>query len=393
MDRRSFVKYSGIASSALFFPKFLRNAKLDIGANSKGRKLVVIQLSGGNDGLNTIIPINNDIYYKLRPSLSIPYSDAIKIEDEFGLNPGLEALRDLYNNGEWAIVNNVGYPNPDRSHFRSMDIWHTASGSEEYLQTGWLGRYLDHNCTGKADAHKALEINDELSLVLKGQSYNGFVMNDPKLLKRSLENPFVSKAPISDMNENLDYLYKVLADTKESADYIYERSKTYNSKVNYPQNEFGKSMKMVAELINGGNDSTVYYVSLSGFDTHVFQQGKQKRLLKNYAEAVSAFIKDLKGGNMMDETLIMTFSEFGRRVAQNASGGTDHGTANNIFLMGSKLKKAGIYGGVIDLEDLDNGDLKYKVDFRSVYADVIQNWLETDIDKVMKTSFEPLSIV
>ena len=394
MKRRSFITNSGIATGAMFFPQFLKAGIEGIVKNSGNKKLVVIQLSGGNDGLNTIIPHYNDIYYQLRPSISIGDDEAIKIHENFSLNPGLEAIQPLYDNGEWAIINNVGYPNPDRSHFRSMDIWHTASGSDKYLQSGWIGRYLDHNCSGSGDAHKALEINDELSLALKGKEYNGFVMNDVNTLKNSLKNPFLNDTEHQeDSNGNLNYLYKVLADTRQSADYLYEKSKIYRSKVDYPLGKFSKSLKMISELINSGNDSTIYYASLSGFDTHVFQMGKQKRLLKTYAEAVSAFIEDLKQNDQMDDVLIMTFSEFGRRVKQNASNGTDHGTANNVFIMGNNLKKAGMYSSEIDLEDLDDGDLKYKVDFRSVYADIIQNWMKADSKKILLEDFSPLGIV
>ena len=392
MDRRSFLINSSIASTALYFPKFLNfGLKENLGPSQK--KLVVIQLSGGNDGLNTIVPYTDDIYYKSRPSLSIHNSEVLSIHDHFGLNPALEALRSLYDNGEWTIVNNVGYPNPDRSHFRSMDIWHTASGSDKYMSTGWLGRYLDHKCNGKGDAHKALEINDKLSLALKGKEKNGFVMKDAKTLKNSLENPFLNFDNHSkNGNQNLDYLYKVLSDTKQSADYLYEKSRIYKSKVDYPLNPFSKSLKSVAELINSGNNSSIYYLSLGSFDTHVFQNATQKRLLKTYADSVSAFVKDLKENDKMDDVLIMTFSEFGRRVKQNASNGTDHGTANNVFLMGTNLKKQGIIGDQINLEDLDEGDLKYKIDFRNIYSDILNGWLDTD-SRMVVSDFMGLGLV
>jgi uncharacterized protein (DUF1501 family) len=275
-----------------------------------------------------------------------------------------------------------------------MDIWHTASGSDKYLSTGWLGRYLDHQCNGQGDAHKALEISDQLSLALKGEVYNGFVMKDAKTIKKSLENPFLTYDANYDLaNENLGYLYKVLADTKQSADYLHEKSKIYKSKTEYPLNPFGKSLKTVAELINSGNDSKIYYLSLGSFDTHVFQKPTQNRLLKVYAESVHAFIKDLKETGKMDDVLIMTFSEFGRRVAQNASNGTDHGTANNVFLMGTKLKKQGLYSDEIDLKDLDNGDLKYKIDFRSVYSDILKGWLDSDPNILIPNKFAGLGLV
>ena len=386
-----------MASTSIFVPAFLKAYQPERLFNSRsGKILVIVQLSGGNDGLNTVIPYRNDIYYQQRPTLAIPKNEVLQVSDQLGLNPVLSPLQSLYDEGLLSIVNNVGYPNPDRSHFRSMDIWHTASESDEYLSTGWLGRYLDSSCQGCQAAHHALEVDDELSLALKGQQKKGFAMSNPEQLKRQTNNPLLKHLAGQDHHdneENVAYLYKILADTYSSADYLSEKAKTYRSQVSYPVSAFGKRLKQVAELISADTDTRIYYVSLSGFDTHVNQKNQQERLLKQYAEGMKAFVKDLKQNKLLDDTLIMTFSEFGRRVKQNASRGTDHGTANNLFLMGGKLKNPGFYNEGPDLSTLDKGDLVYKVDFRDVYATILDNWLEGSSQQILNKSFRGLNFI
>ena len=386
-----------MASTSIFVPAFLKAYQPENVFNSRsGKILVIVQLSGGNDGLNTVIPYRNDIYYQQRPTLAIQKNEVLQVSDKLGLNPVLSPLQSLYDEGLLSIVNNVGYPNPDRSHFRSMDIWHTASESDAYLSTGWLGRYLDSSCQGCQAAHHALEVDDELSLALKGHHNKGFAMSNPEQLRRQTNNPLLkhlSEQTHHDHEENVAYLYKILADTYSSADYLSEKAKIYRSKVTYPITAFGKRLKQVAELISADTDTRIYYVSLSGFDTHVNQKNQQERLLKQYAEGMKAFVKDLKQNRLLDDTLIMTFSEFGRRVKQNASRGTDHGTANNLFLIGGKLKRPGFYNEGPDLTSLDKGDLIYKVDFRDVYATILDRWLEGSSKQILNKSFQGLNFI
>jgi uncharacterized protein (DUF1501 family) len=191
----------------------------------------------------------------------------------------------------------------------------------------------------------------------------------------------------------LNYLYKTLAEATSSADYIYDKSKIYQSGAAYPNSEFAGQLKTVAELINSGIETKVYYVSLSGFDTHVRQQTQHERLLSTYAEAAHAFVSDLEKNNRFQDVLIMTFSEFGRRVSQNASGGTDHGTANNLFVMGKNLKKKGFINGTPDLSKLDQGDLIHDVDFRSVYATILNKWLDTSSSSILNGQFKTLDFI
>ncbi|MEM0992072.1 MAG: DUF1501 domain-containing protein, partial [Bacteroidota bacterium] len=192
--------------------------------------------------------------------------------------------------------------------------------------------------------------------------------------------------------DNVAYLYKTMIETQQSANYLYEKSKVYTSEIEYPQNNFGKDLKQIAELITADTDTRIYYVSLSGFDTHAFQKNPQNRLLKQYADGVGAFVQDLKHNKLFNEVTILTFSEFGRRVRQNASGGTDHGTANNVFVMNGKLKTSGFYNAAPNLADLDNGDLKYEIDFRRVYASLLEDCLQSDAQAVLKGGFDKLKL-
>lgn len=396
MDRRKFLKQSSLASSLFFVPSFVR-AFEEVAANKLGyKRLVIIQLSGGNDGLNTVVPFRNDLYYKERPTLGLAQNDIIKLNDEVGLNASLAPLKRLYDKGYVSIINNVGYPNPIRSHFRSMDIWQTASDSNQYSQSGWIGRYLD---TYGKDPHSAIEIDDSLSLAMKGERMNAIATKDPKIMYNLSKGPYLKNINkhLTDKHlseHNLGYLYKSMIAAESSAKYIYETSKTVTSKKEYPKNKFGKQMKTTAQLINSHLQTKVYYTSLGGFDTHVNQKATQKRLLNMYAEGVEAFVEDLKANNTFKDTLILTFSEFGRRVKQNASVGTDHGTANNVFIIGENLKSQGLYNNMASLSDLDdNGDLKFEIDFRTIYATVLDKWLEVDDKKVLNKSFSQLDFI
>jgi len=400
MKRREFITRSAFtAAGSLLVPQFLKAfEKNALGQNSlNAKKLVVVQLSGGNDGLNTVVPFGNDIYYRERPSIAIAADKVLKINDEIGFNPALEKLKDLYDDGLVTVINNVGYPNPDRSHFRSMDIWQTGSSSDQYLSSGWVGRYLDAHCAGKAGAaHAALEIDDTLSLALKGQKISGLALQNPEKIYQQTQSEWVRQMtqnqPASD-HENVAYLYKTLAETASSADYIYGKSKVYQSRLLYPSTELGKSLKTIAELITSGASTRVYYVSLSGFDTHIRQNDQQDRLLRQYAEAMHVFVNDLKANGQLDDTLVMTFSEFGRRVKQNASNGTDHGTANNLFLIGGPHRTKPIFNESSDLVNLENGDLKFQVDFRQIYATLLDNWLKTSSEAVLGQKFAGLNLV
>ena len=349
--------------------------------------LVVLQLSGGNDGLNTVIPVRNDIYYRERPGLSISKEKSLLLNDEAGLHPSLTHLKSLYDEGSLAILNNVGYPNPDRSHFRSMDIWQTASNSNEVLNSGWLGRYLDAECMNCSKPTQVLEIDDMLSLALSGEKMKGIAFRDPKRLYDTSQDPFFKEmlnAGLQERGEDPDsYLYKVMAETVSGADYIFQQSKLRPSVTVYPNSEIGKNLKTIASLISSDINTRVYYVSLGSFDTHVGQQAKQEKLFSELNEAVKPFTDDLKSSHRFDDVLMISFSEFGRRVSENGSGGTDHGTANNMFLISGGLKNRGILNDMPDLSNLTDGDLNQQLDFKRVYATVLNKWLQADDYKIL----------
>jgi len=382
IKRRNFIQLGSLATGSLMVPNFLKAFEKPSTVPAGNKVVVIIQLSGGNDGLNTVIPVRNDIYYRQRPKLGIKKENVLSINDEAGLHPSLTAFRELQNSGSMGIINSVGYPNPDRSHFRSMDIWHTASGSREYLDTGWLGRYLDAQCKPGDNPTRAMEIDDVLSLALKGENMKGLAFRDPKRLYGSSQEKYFKDLSaahkISGEDAPVDYLYKTMAETLSSADYIFQQSKLHPTRQAYPATSLGQNLKTIASLIFSEINTKVYYVSLGSFDTHFAQEAQQKRLFTELNDAVKSFTDDLKANSRFDDVLLFTFSEFGRRVSQNASGGTDHGTANNMFLISGGLKQKGLINALPDLSDLQDGDLKYKVDFRDVYATVLHKWLDAD---------------
>ena len=393
--RKEFLQIGSLASASLMMPKFLKAFEKTTLVPPGNKVMVVLQFSGGNDGLNTVIPIRNDIYYKSRPKLGIQKDTALQLTDEAGLNPALTYFKDLFDEGNLGIMNNVGYPNPDRSHFRSMDIWQSASDSNEYKTTGWLGRYLDAQCNGCDKPTQVLEIDDVLSLALKGDNLKGLALKDPKKLFSSSNEKYFREINAAHDHEEaaVDYLYKTLSETLSSADYIYEQSRRHPSSQTYPATELGRNLKTISSLILSDINTKVYYVSLGSFDTHVNQENQQKRLFTELNEAINAFVKDLKSNNRFQDVAIMTFSEFGRRVAQNASGGTDHGTANCMFLIGGGLKQKGLLNAMPDLNDLNQGDLKYTVDFKSVYATMLHNWLGADDKEILGKQYDLMNFV
>ena len=395
MKRKEFIQAGSLATASLMLPQFLKAFEKPVMVPPGNKVLVVLQLSGGNDGLNTVIPITNDIYYRERPKIGIAKKEAVVLTDEVGLNPALECFKGLYDEGSLSILNSVGYPNPDRSHFRSMDIWQSASNSNEYINSGWLGRYLDAQCKGCDKPTQALEIDDVLSLALKGQDTSGLAFKDPRRLYSSSNERFYKEinAAHKTTEETVDYLYKTMSQTISSADYIFEQSRLHPSSATYPGTELGKNLKTISTLIQSDINTKVYYVSLGSFDTHVNQEGQQKRLFTELNDAVKAFTADLKKNNRFQDVLLMTFSEFGRRVSQNASNGTDHGTANNMFFISGGLKQKGLLNALPDLSDLNDDDLKHKVDFKNVYATVLNKWLGTNDKMILGKQYDHLKFI
>jgi uncharacterized protein (DUF1501 family) len=393
-------------------------------SGTDGKILVIVQLSGGNDGLNTIIPFADDAYHKARPSIRHEKGKVLKIDDYISLHPNLAPLKELYDNAQMSIIQGVGYPNPNRSHFRSMDIWHSAAPEKEVVTSGWLGRYFDNACPG-CDPHAGLALGDTMPLAMKGErvmplsferpdnyQYNGpdkgayAALNkhantdpasQPSMVSAGPKDRVASSSKKSaietvDSQKQMDFLTRTAMDAQVSSDTILRVTKQFQPAAQYPGNEFGSGLRTVAAMITGGMPTRVYYVSLGGFDTHAGERGRHDQLMQQLASGVSAFWADMKATGNADRVLMMTFSEFGRRVQQNASGGTDHGAAAPMFLFGPAVK-TGLAGKHPSLTDLDQGDLKYTTDFRSVYASVLQNWLETPSKPILGAQFPTLPII
>ena len=379
-----------------------------------GKVLVVVQLSGGNDGLNTVVPFADDAYYRARPGIAIQGNATHRLNDFVGLNPQLEPLKALYDDGRMSVIQGVGYPNPDRSHFRSMDIWHTANPAEEAIHSGWLGRYFDAQCSGidPKQAKQETPPSPEVGIGL-GEA-NFLAMQGEKVVPLSFERPndyryqgknkkaFVAlntpdahpEDPLATEAGELDFLTRTAMDAQVSSDRIFKVVAAHDAAgIDYPRGSFGEGLRTVAAMVKGAMPTRVYYVSLGGFDTHANQQGRHDQLMREFAQGISAFLTDLKRQGNDERVMVMTFSEFGRRVSQNASGGTDHGTAAPMFFFGHhKHLNAGVHGRHPSLLDLDAGDLKYSVDFRNCYAGVLQRWLDTDPQtcaRVLGAQFDP----
>lgn len=391
MKRRDFLKKTGVVTAgSLLLPSFLRANTLSSSLNGSMKRLVVIQLSGGNDGLNTVAPYGEDEYYNNRMRIGLKEESLLKIDHQFGFNPVLKGLYKLHQEGMVSILNSVGYPNPSRSHFRSMDIWHTASNTEEYKTHGWIGQYLDSYCQ---NACQAIELNGNLSLALKGKEKSGIAFTNPEAFYKAINAPFYKELKaVSTTNTELDFMYKVFNDTQNSAKYIYDQHQLVSNTVDYGRGAFGQQLKEIATLIQSDIQTPVFYTSLKGFDTHVNQLGNHNRLLKLLDEGISAFVKDLEKDNLMEDTTILIFSEFGRRLKENASRGTDHGAANVSFVIDKNLSKQAHQFNTIDLTDLHRGDPKHKVDFRSIYQEILTHRLKVNSETVLGRGYQKLGL-
>lgn len=385
IKRREFLKVGSLATASLLLPNFLKGMTSPDALERRNKILVILQLSGGNDGLNTIIPTRNDIYFRERQTIAV--DNALYLTDEAGINPALPFFKELFDRGDLAVLNNVGYPNPDKSHFRSMDIWHSASRSDEYLESGWIGRYLDAACYDCSHPTQALEVNDMLSLALKGKQKKAFAFKDPKKLYQTSReeyfNTLFQEHQQQHEEETVSYLYQTLGETMNNADYIFEQSKAKKTAALYPDSALGKDFKTIASLIRSDINTQVYYLQIGSFDTHINQRQRQESLFGTINDAVKSFVDDLKKNGLFQDVMLMTFSEFGRRVAQNASNGTDHGTANQLFFISGGLKQQGLLNDLPDLSQLNEGDLRYTEDFRKVYATLLKKWLGADSDKIL----------
>jgi uncharacterized protein (DUF1501 family) len=361
------------------------------------RILVVVELSGGNDGLNTVVPFGNDEYYRVRPNIGIRESEAIKIEDGYGLHPSMVGFERLYKEGMMGVVHGCGYDNPSLSHFSSMGFWHTGvpNGGEPL---GWLGRLADGAYDHDAQGNMIVNIGTRQSLAVQARHHQPLVFNDPRSFRREgseAEKQAIERLkPAAEANPTLDFLSATATNAVESSAFVREAAAGYNSPIDYGIGGLSPQLRRVAALINADMPTRLYYVSYQGnsFDTHVHQADPHARLLTYTADAVRGFVQDLKRIGRADDVAIMMFTEFGRRVEENASLGTDHGTATPMFVIGSGVQ-GGLHGQHPSLTDLDDGNLKMTTDFRRVYATMIQEWLGyKDSASILKGSFDSLPL-
>ncbi len=383
--------------------------------------LVVLQMAGGNDGLNTLVPFGNDAYHKARPRIGKKAKDLIKLEDGLGLNSSMPFLGSLFKEGGLGVVQGVGYPNPNRSHFVSTSIWETADTSNK-SGTGWLGRYFDNACEG-IDPTVGISFNKTTPESFGAMRNPGVSLSSPELYRwihgggqkaeaegffsemnqptahdedasgGSIDMPAGGKTGGISGESNLDFLERVALDAQVSSKKILEVAAKHKTNVQYDGTPISRNLNLVSRMIAGGMPTRVYYVSHGGFDTHTGQVNSHDRLLGQLDSALKSFFTDLKQQGNDKRVVLMTFSEFGRRVSENASGGTDHGKASCMFVAGGGVK-GGLYGKYPSLTELSQGDLAHTVDFRSVYADLLGGWLKAPgIGKILGGDFKGIGMV
>jgi uncharacterized protein (DUF1501 family) len=378
MNRRKFLNLTGtFTGGSLLLPDFLYSFGAQNNLILGEQCLVFVQLNGGNDGLNTFIPFEDALYYDLRPKIAISKNEILNSAKGMAFHPALKGFASMQQSGDLSVIQNVGYPNPVRSHFRSQEIWQTAPTNQEYLNEGWLGRYLDLQCK-EHQPTAGINIDSIDNLALKGEEPNSITVKDPNrfITKNRQEND----SQLSD-NPQLDFVRKIASSVVEGSDDIQKAlSKSAVSDVIYPKTSLAKNLEWISKLIKGNLNSKVYYTSLGGFDTHDNQLSIHKNKLTELNDAVFSFYQDLKKSQQLQNVTIVVFSEFGRRVKDNGKG-TDHGTAAPMFIIGGN-NRGKIIGRNPNLSDLDNGDLKHDIDFRSVYASLLKNKLDFDSSQI-----------
>lgn len=399
--RRAFLATSAKAASFMAFthvaPAFLARAA-EVGAPraEKDRSiLVLIQLAGGNDGLNTVVPYADDRYHKLRPSLGFGEKEVLRLDDLNGFHPDCVGLHGCFQEGDLAILQNVGYPNPNRSHFRSTEIWETGSDSDETLYSGWLGRYFDNECAGapSADGARAIYFGNGYPQTFESERHHPILGITAKSGRRPADRDLLETLTRTEgANDNAGFLKHTLMDALIGEQRVLETVRRYKTSADYGYTPFGRSMQAIAAMIASGAPTRIYFASLSGFDTHVDQKGRHAQLMAELSKVMSAFQGDLREKRLDSQVLTLTFSEFGRRPMENQSRGTDHGTAAPLFVMGSGVS-GGILGSAPNLDIPENGDLRFETDFRRVYATVLEDWLGCPSDKVLTRKFTKLPLI
>ncbi len=405
VSRRTFLKSTGSIAVGLVAPPWLASvAKADMVRLNKGQGLnpdavlVVCQLSGGNDGLNTVIPVGSDAYYKARPSLAIGKDQALALDSGLALHPEMGPLKDLYGKGQVAIIQSVGYPNSNRSHFRSMDIWHTASPDDE-LSHGWIGRQFDiTQAQAEMSAVAGLGLSREKPRALSAQNASipcfasladiGSLVGDPETERLLRE----IQGTAAEAGSTRRLIQQASGTALDAMSLLKSRLDTYKTAQSYDDNGFSNGFKQIGHLIAVSPETRVVYFSHGGFDTHSRQAEQHGKLMKDFSGALKTFMDEMEAIGKADKVIVMVFSEFGRRVEENGSAGTDHGKAGPMMLIGKNVK-GGIYGPMPELKDLDRGDVPFSIDFRQVYATALDGWLGGDSKQVLGGDFAKLDVL
>jgi uncharacterized protein (DUF1501 family) len=393
--RRSFLKGTPLIALAPAVPEFLVRTARAATPQADARILVVIQLDGGNDGINTVVPFADEEYAKHRKTLQINKGQLVKVNDKVGLHPALTDLGKLLEAGRFAIVQGVGYPNPNRSHFESMAIWHTARpDAENRPDVGWLGLGLDDAPKPQGGAPASVYVGPgTLPAALRGRKCVASGLTRPEDFLLAPEADPRPAVPAANGDDLAAFVRRTSADAFSAADRMAEIARGKDDSARYPASELAQHLRLAARMIRAGVGTRVYYARQAGYDTHAGQFGTHFRLLNELSGALKAFIDDLAAAKLGERVAVLAFSEFGRTVKENGSAGTDHGTAGPVLLAGERVR-AGLVGETPSLTELDpkHGDLKVGIDFRRVYATVLEGWLGVAAKAALDGTFEPLPL-
>ena len=413
LSRRDLLQTSGaVVPVGMFLPSVFSRAIDQMGRQTlygnpgqpaNARTLIIVQLAGGNDGLNTVIPYTDGRYRDLRPVIGVPDSQLLPLSDRVALHSELAGMKTLYDQGKVAVMQTVGYDNPSLSHFQAMDIWETGD-PELRRRNGWLSTLVEGKVDGNGHPIGSLSLGPALAPALccpptpppTINNINGYkLLPDPQFPKNAatredalvrLYQSYQAPAPYAAI------LDSTADSARTSSAQMQELATAYHPSITYPKTPVAQGLKLFAATLKAGVGLRLGYIVLGGFDTHSQQLNQQPRLLRQLGDALNAFSRDLEAQGLDKDVLTMTWSEFGRRAQQNASNGTDHGTAAPLFLIGSGVK-GGLYGDVPDLNNLDNGNLRHSIDFRSVYATVIERWLQADSKAILGGTYPTLAAV
>ncbi|HEY5258301.1 MAG TPA: DUF1501 domain-containing protein [Candidatus Baltobacteraceae bacterium] len=389
-----------VASADHIFAQALAASPLPGLPAGQNRTLVLVNLQGGNDGLNCIVPHGDAQYYRLRPTIGIAQAQVLAIDGQIGFNPAMKSLKDMYDKGSVAIVQGVGYPQPDHSHFRSTEIWQTAA-PDKYLHTGWLGRYLDDAGLPKANLFNGVAVSQVLPEVMISEtvdvpaipSERGYgLVSDRNGASRSTYGQVVRDTNLPFASPYLSHVMEIEDHAQRGSEELPKLTAGYKTQATYPATPLGRSLALAAQIVGSNIGTKVIYIQHGSFDTHVSQQATQNRLLGEFSDAMKAFYDDLGAHGNDGSVLTLTFSEFGRRLEENANRGTDHGEASPLFLIGGGVK-GGTYGTYPQLGSANMGNLPFTTDFRSVYATVLERWLGRPSTKILAGTYPTLPVL